>query len=516
MHDERPALRALEAFPVEEDGRRLIALRDPSGFTEQIVVLPVPLLDLVSLFDGEHTVAEMQAVLKARHGEAPTAEQIAEVVRGLDEHGFLDSPRFAERRRAIEEAFRLSPVRRAAHAGGAYAGDGEALAAQIQGFFGHPDGPGPGGAGPMATPGSGPDRAPPPPSSLRGLIAPHIDFHRGGPTYAWAYRELLQRSDADLFVILGTCHAGMPDPFAVTLKPYETPLGPAPVDREFFEALARRYGADLLASEAAHRSEHSIEFQAVILRHLLGDRRPFTILPVLASYLHEAVWRRSDPEADRRIPRFVDALLETMAASGRRVCLIAGVDLAHVGPRFGDAEPNTAASLVQVGEADQAMLEAVIAGDPTGFYASIVHDGDRRRICGLSPIYTFLRALPGRPAPRHRRPIRRPGRCRGCPSPARASGCTRARRSPTRASWPASGATSRWTSRATTSRSGRCGCPWRSTTRPTWWFASSPKANSSCSRSTTSRARRLTSTRCRSGRTAFPAAASRAAASAPG
>jgi hypothetical protein len=41
------------------------------------------------------------------------------------------------------------------------------------------------------------------------------------------------------------------------------------------------------------------------------------------------------------------------------------------------------------------MLEDVAGGDPTGFYASIVHDGDRRRICGLSPIYTFLRALPG-------------------------------------------------------------------------------------------------------------------------
>jgi hypothetical protein len=41
------------------------------------------------------------------------------------------------------------------------------------------------------------------------------------------------------------------------------------------------------------------------------------------------------------------------------------------------------------------MLEEVAGGDPTAFYASIAHDRDRRRICGLSPIYTFLRALPG-------------------------------------------------------------------------------------------------------------------------
>jgi hypothetical protein len=132
-----------------------------------------------------------------------------------------------------------------------------------------------------------------------------------------------------------------------------------------------------------------------MLRHLLGKRRPFSILPVLASYAHEAVWARTDPEADPRVPRFIDGLLETMAASGRKTCLIAGVDLAHVGPRFGDAEANTDESLAAVAAADRRMLEAVVAGEPTSFYASVAHDGDRRRICGLSPIYTFLRALPG-------------------------------------------------------------------------------------------------------------------------
>ena len=376
----------LEVFPVEQDGQRLIAFRDPAGYVDQIAVLPLGLLDLVSLFDGEHSIAQMREILRVRHGEAPSVEQIGHLVTSLDEAGFLAGERFEARRQGIEEAFRRSEVRPAAHAGGAYAGDATALAGQIDGFFTEPGGPGrprDRGTGGAALP------------KLRGLIAPHIDFHRGGPTYAWAYRELLERTDADLFVILGTCHAGMADPFAVTLKPYATPLGAVPVDREFHEELHRRYGHDLLASEAAHRSEHSVEFQVVMLRHLLGAKREFTILPVLASFLHEAVWRRGDPEGDRRVPAFIDALLSTMAASSRKLCLIAGVDLAHVGPRFGDAERNTAASLDAVATADRGMLEAVTAGDPTAFYASVAHDGDARRICGLSPIYTFLRALPG-------------------------------------------------------------------------------------------------------------------------
>jgi AmmeMemoRadiSam system protein B len=359
-----------------------VALRDPAGFTEQVAILPPPLLDLVSLFDGTRSVEEIRAVLERRHGQAPTNEQIAQVIERFDAAGFLESARFRARRRALEDAFRQSPVRAAAHAGGAYAGEAAALATQVDGFFreiaDQSSEPGPVAA----------------PASLRALVAPHIDFHRGGSTYAWAYREVLARSDADLYVVLGTCHAGMRDPFAVTLKPYDTPLGAVSVDRDFYEALARRAGQDLLASEPAHRAEHSIEFQAVMLQHLLGDRRPFTILPVLASYLHEAVWTGAEPEADPRVPRFVEALGEAIAASPRRICLIAGVDLAHVGPRFGDAEANTEAFLAQVEEADRAMLESVMAADARGFYDNVAADRDARRICGLSPLYTLLRLLP--------------------------------------------------------------------------------------------------------------------------
>ena len=381
-----PRLRAVEAFPVQHEGQRCIALRDPAGFTDQIAVLPGPLLDLVSLFDGEHPVEGIREILRRRHGEAPSVEQINALVDRLDDAGFLDSERFRARRRAIDDAFRRSPVRPPAHAGGAYAGEPAALREQIAGFFAHVEGPGAVAAPPGRQAGT-----------LSALIAPHIDFHRGGPTYGSAYQEVLDRSDADLYVILGTCHAGMSDPFAVTLKPYDTPLGPAAVDRDFYEALARRAGQDLLASEPAHRAEHSIEFQAVMLQSLLGGRRPFTILPVLASYLNEAVWAGTEPEADPRVPRFLDALRETVAASSRRVCLVAGVDLAHVGPRFGDPDPNTEASLAIVEREDRVMLESVVAGDARGFFAQVAADRDARRICGLSPIYSLLRILPEAP-----------------------------------------------------------------------------------------------------------------------
>jgi len=377
-----PCLRGIEAVPVEHEGERYVALRDPSGYTPSVVMLPPALLEVVALFDGEHSIVDIQAELMQRHGELVTREHIEKLIAALDEHGFLDSPAFAERRASIDRAFLDAPSRPASHAGGAYADDPTALRAAMDGFFTSPDGP-----GAIGIPNGGPP--------VRALVAPHIDFHRGGPAYAWAYRDLAERGEADLFVIFGTCHAGMRDPFALTRKDYDTPLGPARVDRDFVEALATRARQDCFASELAHRNEHSIEFQAVFLQYLYGGRRDVSVVPVLTSFVHEALARGRGPEDDPRVRGFLDALAETVASSRRKVAFIAGADLAHMGTRFGDPEPVSAAELERIGQEDRAMLASVEAGDAQGFFESVRRDNDRRRICGLSPIYTLLRALGG-------------------------------------------------------------------------------------------------------------------------
>jgi MEMO1 family protein len=383
-----PRLRALEAFPVEHQGQPCIALRDPAGFTDQIAVLPPLLLDLVSLFDGEHSIAGIQEVMRRRHGEAPTHDQIEAVIDRFDQAGFLETERFAARRRGLEEAFRRSPVRPASHAGGAYEGDPERLTAQIEAFFSGPGGPDHPESGPVDGHGAG---------GLTALIAPHIDFHRGGPTYGWAYKAVLDRSDADLYVILGTCHAGMTDPFALTLKPYDTPLGPVPVDRDFYEGLAARAGQDLLASELAHRSEHSIEFQAVLLRYLArqagGPER--RIVPLLASFANECLVRGESPRQDSDIEAVLAAVGDAMATVPRRYCIVAGADLAHVGPRFGDEWRVTAPELARVERDDRTLLAPVVSRDADGFFAEAQRQQDRNRVCGLSPIYALLRLMPG-------------------------------------------------------------------------------------------------------------------------
>src|SRR5256885_4216744 len=101
------------------------------------------------------------------------------------------------------------------------------------------------------------------------------------------------------------------------------------------------------------------------------------------------------PDDAPRVPRFLEALGETIAASGRGVALVAGADLAHVGPRFGDPEPVSAGERRRIEREDQQMLEPGAAGDAQAFFESVARGGDRRRICGYSPIYAPLRTLGG-------------------------------------------------------------------------------------------------------------------------
>ena len=248
---------------------------------------------------------------------------------------------------------------------------------------------------------------------MDGLVAPHIDFHRGGPAYAWAYRALAEAPAADCFVLLGTAHAGLDGhAFAATAKAFETPFGPLEIDREVLDAIARRAPPELFAAELAHRSEHSIEFQAVWLQYLRrrrGGGAP-RIVPLLASFAHECLVRRKSPALEREVEAVLDAVRDAMATVPRRYCIVAGADLAHVGPRFGDERPIGHAEAARVQADDHALLEPVVLNDAEAFFAEATRQQDRNRICGLSPIYALLRLLPRGPgAPPQLRPVARSG-----------------------------------------------------------------------------------------------------------
>jgi len=379
---EFPRLRPIEAFPAEVRGRQVLCLRDPQYYCEGVVYLPVETASILGLLDGQHSLLDIQEAFVRRYGTLLFREQLLEVIRSLDEHHLLDSPGFAAHRMAVEERFRRAQTRPASFAGKSYPVERDALRQQLDGYFGAADGPG---------------DAPPSPAAagLRGLVVPHIDFARGGPCYAWGYRELEGAPPVDRWVILGTVHAPITRPFALTRKGFETPLGTAETDQEFMDRLLATVGSAYLEDEPAHRGEHSIEFQAVFLHHRMPRQSGVRIVPILCGSFSRCVEERRSPTQDGEIEAFVAGLRDTLVTVGGRSVILASADLAHVGPRFGDPRPITPGQLREVADADRQMLAAVEAGDAEALFHAVARDGDRRRICGLPPIYAMLRVLGG-------------------------------------------------------------------------------------------------------------------------
>jgi AmmeMemoRadiSam system protein B len=373
-----PKLRYIEAFPVETNQYTRLHIRDPLNYANTPLLLPYPIYFIISHFDGQHSLLDIQEAFARQFGQILPREKLDEIIQQLDEYYYLDSNRFAALRQEVHDAFLRSPVREMAHADTCYSSQADAFVEQTTAFFAGPQGPGL----PMVK-----QQAQP---AIRGLIAPHIDLRVGGLAYAWGYKELAERCDADLFILLGTSHYGIGNLFVATEKDYNTPLGVVKTDCEFIRALQKHYSEDLFADELLHRTEHSLEFQTLFLQYLFGGTRAFTVVPILVSSFHHMITTQIPPSEVPRVAAFLDALRETMAQSKKKICLVAGVDFAHVGQKFGDQGPLTEDFLHWVETEDRRLIQALENVDHADFFAQIAKDGDRRRICGFSPMYAFL------------------------------------------------------------------------------------------------------------------------------
>jgi MEMO1 family protein len=374
-----PRLRAVEAFPVQMNGQEMICLQDPQNLAERPIFLNQAVVFLVSRMDGSHTLRDIQVDFFQATGEILPIENLENLVNQLDEQHYLDGPNFERFYQDLVRKFCDAPSRPARHAGSSYEAAGPSLAAQIRSYFAHPEGP-------------GTEIAPEDTKHLRGMVSPHIDFTRGGPTYAHAYAALAKHPGADTFIIFGTCHTWMPHRFSIGSKDYETPLGLAHVDQNFVSRLSGRLNNEY-SDEFSHRGEHSIEFQAVWLKYMLGEKRNFKIIPILVGSFHDIFGEGRNAGDNPEINRVVDAIQKTIDEAPGRVCVVAGADLAHVGRRFGDPSGPTENYLREVELADRKFLDHVARGDAEAAFQSIAADNDKRRVCGYASIYMMLRCI---------------------------------------------------------------------------------------------------------------------------
>ena len=371
-----PKLNNIEAFPVEYGGQKLICLRDPRNIKGNALFVSPTTLFIIQHFDGKHSIVDIQRSYMERFRSILFTDDIKKLIRQLDDSLLLQSERYVEHQRGIQEEFERSIFREPSHAGLSYPGEREELAKWLDSFFDN--------ARQLQPTGSENGR-------ISGLISPHIDFKRGGRSYALAYRELIDRSDADVFIIFGTSHyAEVESPFMLTRKIFKSPFGEDETDVALIEKLARSCEWNPFEGEAAHITEHSIEFQVVFLQYLFRNRKQFKILPILCNSFHRLIQNGNSPEDDLRVSTFLKSVNEIINTLGHRGFVIAGADLAHVGQKFGDVEPVNESTLRWIKERDLLSVSYTEQINADGFYRSIEEEKDRRKICGLSPIYSLL------------------------------------------------------------------------------------------------------------------------------
>jgi|LQYC01.1.fsa_nt_gi Predicted dioxygenase len=376
-----PKLRNIETFPVKMQGQDLICFRDPQRITGNVVFLPRSAYFIVSLFDGGHSIRDIQAEYMRMFGELIYSDQIIEVMEKLDSSLLLDSDHFREYRKNIEEEFFQTSIRKPMLAGGGYEIVPEKLRMQIESFYFLEGGPGQGPRSQILS------------NSLKGFIAPHIDYLRGGSCYAWAYKEVAEHSDHDVFILLGTSHLATQKYFVLTKKDFETPFGILKTDQDILSRLENVLGRDFFIDEFVHRSEHSLELQTVYL-HCLFEKNPnLQIVPVLCGSFCEIISHGGYPHESEEINVFIETLDKIIREDGRKICLVASADLAHVGRQFGHQFLVSEAVMEDVKRKDLEMLDYVIKGDTKSFFEYVRKENDQRNICGLPPIYALLRLL---------------------------------------------------------------------------------------------------------------------------
>ena len=367
----RPRLVPLEPRPIQlQDGSRAVMLRDPYGVLERAAVVTPAAYWVLAHFDGHRDLDEVMSALVAAGLRGVRREDVERVAAQASEAGLVFGPAYRARHTEALAAFRSRP-RAPACAGGAYPDQEVELREMLASFYTHPEGPG-------ARDGRSRSGA-----GARLVVAPHIDFRRGGPAYAHAYHAL-EGCDADVYVVFGTAHASPPHLYTLTRQDYATPLGPVATDRAVVDALASQLPEEeLFADELVHSGEHSCEFQMIWLRWILGDR-PFRAVPVLCS----SISHLADPAAATE--RFLTALAR--ATRGHKVCCVASADLAHVGPQYGDELAPTRADLAELEAQDRRTLAFLVKGEPDAFHRDAVVEDERRRLCGVAPIYAAMRA----------------------------------------------------------------------------------------------------------------------------
>jgi MEMO1 family protein len=374
-----PRLRAdLDFMPSPVEDRPGLLIRDSFRYSEAVLIIPQALLPCLQFFDGEHTESDLRDALFRMTGELDLGPIIDHLKQTLSESGFFEDERFDQMKHTRQAEFAAMPVREPAHAGSAYPEEIAELRGVMSGWM---DGAGVGSPNLKRR-------------DLTGIAAPHVSPGGGYECYRAAYNLMGTEYTDRTFVVLGTSHYGAPNRFGITRKPYATPFGETMPASDLIEELIRKAPEAITVEDYCHAVEHSVEFQVLFLQSIFGP--DIRVLPILCGSFGESIYRGGAPEDYGAVNRFLGALGEIGARERNRLFWVLGIDMAHMGRRYGDEFTAIANEdgMQSVAARDRQRMERAVAGDAAGFWELVKENRDDLKWCGSSPMYTFLRALP--------------------------------------------------------------------------------------------------------------------------
>jgi AmmeMemoRadiSam system protein B len=373
-----PRLRVdLDFMPSPVEDRPGLLIRDSFRYSDAVLIIPPPLVECLICFDGRQTQLDLRRKLVDITGDLQVGEIENQLTAALSRSGFLEDDQFERMRDESRQAFAEAPVREPSHAGSAYPEDPEELRGAMSEWMGTPE-----------------DAAAAESGLIMAIAAPHVSPGGGYESYRAAYRRLGPGYKDRTFVILGTSHYGAAQKFGLTRKPYATPFGETRTDIGVVHELASKAGSAVVMEDYCHAVEHSIEFQVLFLQSIFGA--DIRVVPILCGSYAESIYRGGMPEEDEGVKRFLGTLGEIAAREDDRLLWVLGIDMAHMGRRYGDEFTALANEneMLEVGARDRERMTRVAAGDSRGFWDLVQENHDDLKWCGSSPVYTFLKALP--------------------------------------------------------------------------------------------------------------------------
>jgi AmmeMemoRadiSam system protein B len=352
-----------------KDGQEIVQFDDPEGIADSPVAMSVQMYYILRTLDGRLTGEQFKSVFEKEIGKDNIIIGILlENIETMLNSNYLETEHYLAKKEKIVNDYLALPSRPPVCAGNTYPYEEEDLSNMLDDFFATVDKK---------------DIKP----GAKSIIVPHIDFQIGKEvhrTYAAAYHSL-RDTDADLFVIFGTSHYAYSNYFMLSEKNYSSPLGVIETDKEVLDKLKKEY-PKLTIDEMAHRNEHSIELQAVLLQHYFKNRK-IKILPVLVGSFFEFMDSGDSPA--QVVSEFMGALNKVLKDNNIKAAFISSVDFAHIGKKFGD-DFDAREKLDELSSIDNSLIQSLLKSDNTGFFEKIRKDEDKWNVCGTAPMYTML------------------------------------------------------------------------------------------------------------------------------